>query len=527
MSYGHSGGYGGYNGSGGGWGGQLWNRYVAPKPKNSSFDQRKHSIKAISEWELYSFDDLIENNPKMREVMARGLKETKIFRNLAMDIYSSLWKPNPLINDGDMYKPFAVSRQIVSELMEIEEYHQLRRYTKSNKPRASQAAVKMAEKAIELLTEEQKQQINDAFDEMSKALAKGKGQGQGGNDELDGENNYDSQAEDQIFDDLEKSKLGLSQSDIEKLGDQLAKAFKGELDKEIEDLKTENDAMITFGRDPADLSPTTYEEKEKIMQFIKKSRMLQEVAKITGRMKELARSIRATRKTNSPEEVVDMKRGNDISKILSTELMLLDDEDTEILFLKNFVEQQLLQYKLEGKDDMGRGPVVMLIDCSGSMQGQREIWAKGVMLALQMIAKTDNRDMYIAYFNGNIRNVFQLKHGKVEDITKWMTFVALGADGGTDFEQPLGHALKMIESSKTFKRADLIMISDGECHVSAPFLANFLKKKENLDFKAIGVLIGGTSQVMRSFCDLTISLSDLTNPAAAEKAIFSIGLPQS
>ena len=51
----------------------------------------------------------------------------------------------------------------------------------------------------------------------------------------------------------------------------------------------------------------------------------------------------------------------------------------------------MLQYRLREDEQKGKGPMVVCIDVSSSMQGDKELWAKAVSLTLMDIARRQRR----------------------------------------------------------------------------------------------------------------------------------------
>ena len=57
-------------------------------------------------------------------------------------------------------------------------------------------------------------------------------------------------------------------------------------------------------------------------------------------------------------------------------------------FHRRFLDQELLQYSLRGVEEKGKGPMIVCLDGSSSMAGDKEIWSKAVTLTLLEIART-------------------------------------------------------------------------------------------------------------------------------------------
>ena len=49
-------------------------------------------------------------------------------------------------------------------------------------------------------------------------------------------------------------------------------------------------------------------------------------------------------------------------------------------FYRRFLDQELIQYSLRGVEEKGKGPMIVCLDGSSSMAGDKEIWSKAVTL---------------------------------------------------------------------------------------------------------------------------------------------------
>ena len=97
-------------------------------------------------------------------------------------------------------------------------------------------------------------------------------------------------------------------------------------------------------------------------------------------MQSIALNKRRNRTVHPPTEIVNVTTGNDLARILPSELMLLADPRTKADFLLRFAENRLLQYDLRGFEREGQGPIVVCIDESGSTSGIVEMWEKAIAL---------------------------------------------------------------------------------------------------------------------------------------------------
>ena len=186
--------------------------------------------------------------------------------------------------------------------------------------------------------------------------------------------------------------------------------------------------------------------------------------------------------------------------------------ELRILFLRDYREGRLLTYKLGGREKAGRGPIIVLIDNSSSMMGEKEIWSKAVALGIFTIAYEERRDFIAIHFSSAHDPLIEIEiKPKGNNIPqKIYEFVTKFIGGGTDFEKPLSRAVDLM---KNMPKADIIMISDGICGVGEEWLKQFLENKKKMDFKVLSIIIGepgaSTDETLRKFSDKIYNPLDL------------------
>ncbi|WP_461536017.1 VWA domain-containing protein [Spongorhabdus nitratireducens] len=175
---------------------------------------------------------------------------------------------------------------------------------------------------------------------------------------------------------------------------------------------------------------------------------------------------------NSKEEITGIKLGKEIEHALPSELALLSDPETAILFDLKYVESRLMCFDLEGvqrgsteteieemkpvteKEKMG--PIVICVDTSGSMHGSPETIAKAVTLYLATTAKEQERDCYLINFSTGIETL-DLSGGY--SLGTLISFLQKSFYGGTDVAPAIRHGLSVMQG-EAYKNADMLIISD-------------------------------------------------------------------
>jgi uncharacterized protein with von Willebrand factor type A (vWA) domain len=248
-----------------------------------------------------------------------------------------------------------------------------------------------------------------------------------------------------------------------------------------------------WGTERGMLRRLSAEDRLAMAQRLQSSR-LQEIAMLFGRLQAVSFSDAVEQSCDVHEEIVDLELGDNLGRVLPAELLLLGDPVTEIEFLARWSDRELVQYAVEGSDELGRGGIIFCCDGSYSMHGPREIFAKAVMLVLMHEARRSNRRMHVLHF-GSYEEVQLLSFESRSDFTpeRIMEAAELFHGGGTDYETPMRHAVKLLEAEFAATgrtKADVVFASDDECDVSAEVMEGYLEDMKRLGSRTWGLCFG-------------------------------------
>lgn len=253
---------------------------------------------------------------------------------------------------------------------------------------------------------------------------------------------------------------------------------------------------------------------------LKSSETMRRLGMLAGRMRRLAMGKRRSRTKHAASELSDVTVGNDLARVLPHELMKLTDPLLALDFLRGFTERALLQYELSGNEREGRGPVVVLIDDSDSMDGAPSIFAKATALALADLALADRRACRLVRFSHRINATIDLRP-RIDATSSLLPFLSANVDGGTDFELPLRSAREAIDREPTFERADVVLITDGEAQLSTEFLAEWKRRSAREGLTTYAVHVGAHAPpVLHALTPEVIELRSLL-PERLEDTLFA------
>ncbi len=249
---------------------------------------------------------------------------------------------------------------------------------------------------------------------------------------------------------------------------------------------------------------------------------LKRLAQLVGRMRESARALRRKLYERANADMYEVSIGADLSRLLPPELLGLRHPKLRRDFARRFLDGELLVYALRAREEKGRGPMVVCLDGSSSMAGEKEIWSKAVTLTLLDIAASQRRRFCSICFSSaetplqildlNPRERYAADVGRVCELAEYFP------GGGTDFQKPLSAALDCLRGA-SHKRGDLVFITDGECRVDPQWLRGFKREKDRLGFSLFSVLIDvGPSSLgpLRDFSDHITSITQLTREATRD-----------
>jgi len=258
---------------------------------------------------------------------------------------------------------------------------------------------------------------------------------------------------------------------------------------------------------------------------------LREILRRAGRIQRIAARPDTRRRTDGREEVVDVERGGDLARLLPSELARLAHPKLRLLALRGVVERTAMQYRMVGTEPEGRGPVVLLLDESGSMVGrggEPHLWARAVGIATLASGAKQRREVTVVGFNGGITSVYRLRKdgtaarlsttspeqveaeiGGIADAV--LAVASTRASGGTSFDVVLRYALA---SGVRSARADLVFVTDDECSVSPEILAEIEASRKSSGLRVYGLTVNGgrVAGAAAAICDEVASL-DAPDPA--------------
>jgi len=255
--------------------------------------------------------------------------------------------------------------------------------------------------------------------------------------------------------------------------------------------------------------------KAALARGLQDNRRLKKILLAAGRMRLIAANKQRGVRQHGWDEVASVELGADIPRVVPAQLLGLVVPEFEAKFDIDFAEKKLQQYRLESQPPMGRGPIVFCLDVSGSMNGDRDMWAKALFAGVAELALKQRRWCHAIQFDHAVQRIDTFDP-KAVDPLKFLECVAHFTGGNTNFTHPLNAAIDAIEAvDSKFKKADIVFLTDGEAHASGASIARLRAVQAKNPVAVHGVLVGGdcSGYTMRDFCDEVTLLPDVIGAA--------------
>lgn len=253
---------------------------------------------------------------------------------------------------------------------------------------------------------------------------------------------------------------------------------------EVTELENEQGLGRLWDMSAARLSKTDLTTMRRYAEFLKKNQGLREIAEQLGRMandSDEANPQHASvsewqmmeeKSDQATDDIVGVHESDDLNKMLPNEALFLAHPELEVLFYQHLVDKRLLNYRMQGKNhrlrqvkayhpnhaetEVEKGPFIICVDASGSMNGFPEQCAKAIAYALMQIALAEDRDCFVILFSTELITYELTRQDGLREAGNFLSYTF---HGGTDFEPVIAQCVQLMQSEK-YRNADLVAVSD-------------------------------------------------------------------
>lgn len=426
----------------------------------------------------------------------------------------------PTVKPSDEVRPSReLNRRIMSQVMQTDEFQQLRPETRHDGVASAFAAMALADGLEDALQDNMEQFVVEAMqlarreekiekqeDELQ--ALRNEARQQGG--ELDPATKQKIR---ELAEQKTKEREELAKEQAEQQASGIGQQMQQAIEEAAQNAKEASDAMNSLpGKELGAGAALAPDEMIDLARRWKDNPELFELAKMIGRMQRDIRYTRTNRVVGGREEIIDVKVGDDLPLLLPIEKVKLRHPALKRDFMRRFHEKNLAQYETQGNESAGRGPIIICLDGSGSMGGMPNMWARAVALSFITIAKKEKRDAAAVEFSsrGQVKRWNFMAREPVDPMNV-LDFASHMFNGGTDITQGIESSKELVDEVQAFKSADIVVITDGyDGHGPEDYAL-----RDNLRNRGVrlhGVAVGMNAEdndYLQTMCDTTVSAYDL------------------
>ena len=421
---------------------------AAPTTTSDAMSASSPTALEVDAWGLRRGRDLVAESERLQK------SGTDAFA--AADVFSAAFEPQPKLVDAcaDPRR-----HQFLAQLLDTPEYHALHAATRLDDTAAAIAAGHFAEQFARLKTEDGKESTGGPAPPVG---------GEG---------------------DLEREMTALRA---------VGKAVV-EASKEVTELREASAAMGLGPGEPGGNDPRAIAE---LYRRVRNDAGLRKISELAGRFRRVAQSKQRQKVSHGLDDVVGVEPGGDVGRLLPSELVRLAVPELELDTLRRIVERQAMCREHHAVEPVGKGPILISVDESGSMEGAKAHTAKALALALACVARQQRRWCgLIAYSGKSGERLLALPPGRWDEVAlcDWLTaFIGHGSDLDVPIEElPRMYTEIGAPPGVTY----LVMITDARCRIPLELKNHFLEWRQAVRVRAVALVIGSPPGDLEGVCD--------------------------
>ncbi|MCS7099954.1 MAG: VWA domain-containing protein [Sulfolobales archaeon] len=247
--------------------------------------------------------------------------------------------------------------------------------------------------------------------------------------------------------------------------------------------------LMNFGSEPGTGSVFDLEEEGEEVIKLAQLADIRAILEILSKIPDVSGKLLRPYERYSKGEIRGFEIGGDLERVHPSEIAM-----PKMLFRLKLAEDKLLLYDKVLPKTLG--PIYVLVDKSGSMEGEKIVWAKATLLALLMKSRKDGREFYLRFFNGMPHQLNKIgKRMRSSEFIELMKYLArVKSGGGTDITKAIISACDDISSGATREVSDIVLITDGEDKIASSALSKRLK---DVNCRLHTVMIMGDNKDLR------------------------------
>jgi len=262
---------------------------------------------------------------------------------------------------------------------------------------------------------------------------------------------------------------------------------------------------------------------------IRGDQFLARVMQMAGRMTRRAQGLQQSKTRAKYGGIVGVELGGDLSRLIPAEMMQITGAVPELQerALYRLLRKRSVMWQREVAEPAAAGPIVVCVDESGSMSGERIIAAKALALAMAWIARQQGRWIALVGFSsGETGHAAAWPAGRMdtEELIAWMQHFF---SGGTTLDVPLGtvpgnYWSQFQGAGMPAGKTDMIIITDAQVRCPAELLESYRAWCTTEAVNTYGIILGAQAGDLADVCNHHWTIPNLDLDSDAVTACLSI-----
>jgi uncharacterized protein with von Willebrand factor type A (vWA) domain len=262
------------------------------------------------------------------------------------------------------------------------------------------------------------------------------------------------------------------------------------LAKATEEVGEMSEAVAALGLGPGSPGSNDPRAIASLFRRVRNNAVLRRICALAGRYRRVAQSRQRQKVSHGLDDMVGVVLDGDIGRLLPHELGKLLIPEFELDTPRRLIERQAMCREYRATEPAGKGPILVVVDESGSMEGEKVETAKALALALAWVARQQRRWAgLIAYSGESGERLLALPPGRWNDeaLASWLeAFIGRGSNLDVpvaelpDFYRRIGAPVG---------KTDVIVITDALLRIPPSLIEPFLSWKKAVQARVLSLVI--------------------------------------
>jgi uncharacterized protein with von Willebrand factor type A (vWA) domain len=446
---------------------------IVPATENGKAVATSPTALRLDNWGIRRGEDALRESAQLQECLS-GVGSQQQQAHAAADFHAAAFEVQPQMNEACTDH---LRWEFVKQLMETPEYHELRTTTVLNNTASEFAAITFASQYAELRKEREEVETNKS----------GKAVGD----------------------------FGAEIAVLKHVSRAMSEAL-----KEVEEAR---EAAAAMGMGPGAPGSNDPKAIAALFKRVRSDPNLRRICELAGRYRRVAQSRQRRKATHGLDDVVGVVMDADLGRLLPHELAKLAIPEFEDDTLRRLVERQTQCREYQSTEPVAKGPIIVSVDESGSMCGEKAHTAKALALALAWIARQQRRWCGLVAYSGDTgERLLVLPPGRWNEVAL-MDWLAEFLGCGSTLDVPVREMPDYYQQlGAPVGKTDLIIVTDAICSIPKSLQEQFLDWKRQVQARLITLVIKSKPGDLAAISDEVHMVPSLDLSEVAVERVLSI-----